>query len=83
MTSAGIEHTRKMIEVTARASRRSEMNPAEIPPNTPPTSNIVESIPAVLCDNCCPATAVKARMIYNTMVRLWDILIQIEDNNSL
>ena len=47
-TRAGTESTRNVIEVTARASIKSEINPAKIPPQTPPMSNIVERMPAVL-----------------------------------
>jgi len=55
--SAGIDRNRNSIEVIARASIKSEMKPAVIPPRTPPMSNIVDSNPAVLCEICTPATA--------------------------
>lgn len=47
---AGMESIKKIMEVTARASILSEMYPANTPPRTPPMSNIVERIPAVLCE---------------------------------
>jgi len=40
----------KLAAVIARASRRSDMWPARIPPTTPPTSNIVDRVPAVESD---------------------------------
>lgn len=55
----GIERKRKRIEVRARPMSLSEIIPAEIPPNTPPMSKIVERIPAALCDNCWPLTPVR------------------------
>lgn len=60
-TRAGTESTRNVIEVTARASIKSDIYPANIPPQTPPMSKIVERMPAVLWDKCTPATANQQR----------------------
>lgn len=40
----------KPAAVNARASSRSEIWPARMPPTTPPTSNNVDSVPAVESD---------------------------------
>lgn len=48
--------------VTARASIRSEMWPARIPPTTPPTSNRVDSVPAVESDRYSPSIAAKCKI---------------------
>lgn len=49
----------KHAAVVARALRWSEMWPARMPPNTPPTSNNVDKMPAVEFDRYWPFMAVK------------------------
>ncbi|KAF7836335.1 putative glycerol-3-phosphate transporter 1 [Senna tora] len=54
---AGIAQYMKLAAVMALASNLSEMCPARIPPRTPPTSNKVDSVPAVSLDGYFPSIA--------------------------
>jgi hypothetical protein len=51
---AGIAQYMKLAAVIARAFRRSEMWPARTPPNTPPTSKIVDKLPAIASERYTP-----------------------------
>lgn len=51
--------------VMARASSRSEMWPARMPPTTPPTSNRVERVPAVVLDKYFPSISESVGKMYH------------------